>query len=263
MQASMVSILYSIHTHNPLQTIIRDKFATIVPLIIATDRTQLSIMCGGQQAYPVYVTIAVDDFPDVTDTEERSRLKHQLIHDAMAVLMEPLKQAAKEGVIMTCADGRQRRVYPIPAAFEGDWPEQCGMASAEEGGCPVCEQAYSQRAEYPNLAPLRKPSDTLTALRAYFRQKDPGELKALRLKPWWPWWSSIPHTNFHAAIMPDLLHQLYQGMIKSHAVAWSKQVIKPDIVDKCFRSMPGAVGRLLLARRDSPARGEPSPTSYR
>ncbi|EUC58991.1 hypothetical protein RSOL_289920 [Rhizoctonia solani AG-3 Rhs1AP] len=244
---------------------IPDKFATIVPLIIATDKTQLSVMCGGQEAYPVYLTIGnipksvrrkigrhatvllgylpVDEFTEVADPDERARLKHQLTHDALGLLLEPLRRAAKEGVVMTCADGRQRRIYPIPAAFEGDWPEQCGMACAEEGGCPVCEQVYDQRSNYPNLAPRRDPNDTITALRAYFANKeDPGELKPLRLKPWWPWWASMPFVNFHASIMPDLLHQLYQGMLKTHVITWSKKVIGAHLVDKCFRAMPGAVG---------------------
>ncbi|KAG8684188.1 hypothetical protein FRC11_012493, partial [Ceratobasidium sp. 423] len=198
------------------------------------------------EAYPVYITIGnipksvrrkvnrhatvllgylpVDTFSEVTDVDERARLRHQLTHDALTVLMEPLRRAAKEGVVMTCADGRQRRIYPIPAAFEGDWPEQCGMACADEGGCPVCEQIYDQRSHYPNLAPLRNPDGTLAALRACLdNDKDPGELKPLRLKPWWPWWASIPYMNFHASIMPDLLHQLYQGMLKTHVIAWTKK----------------------------------------
>lgn len=67
-------------------------------------------------------------------------------------------------------------------------------------------------------------------------------LRALQLKPWWPWWASIPYVNFHTSIMPDLLHQLYQGMIKSHTMPWTKHVVGVDLVDKCFRAMPGAVG---------------------
>ncbi|KAG8755733.1 hypothetical protein FRC11_005836 [Ceratobasidium sp. 423] len=244
---------------------IPDKFATVVPLIIATDKTQLSVMCGGQQAYPVYLTIGnlpksvrrkvnrhatvllgylpADEFTEVADLDERAWLKHQLTHDALAILMAPLKNAARNGITMPCTDGRQRRVYPIPAAFEGDWPEQCGMACADEGGCPVCEQVYDLRSHYPNLASPRNPNDTLAALRAYLKNdKDPGELKPLRLKPWWPWWASIPYMNFHASIMPDLLHQLYQGMIKTHIITWTKKVVGVHVVDKCFRAMPGAVG---------------------
>ncbi|KDN33928.1 hypothetical protein RSAG8_12982, partial [Rhizoctonia solani AG-8 WAC10335] len=117
------------------------------------------------------------------------------------------------------------------------------MASADEGGCPVCKQDYDHHSHYPNLAPLWKPSDTLTALRAYLENdNDPGELKTLRLKPWWPWWASIPYMNFHMSIMPNLLHQLYQGMLKTHLIAWTKKIVGVHVVDKCFRAMPGAVG---------------------
>jgi hypothetical protein len=31
--------------------------ATIASLILATDQTCLSVMCGGQKAYPVYATL--------------------------------------------------------------------------------------------------------------------------------------------------------------------------------------------------------------
>ncbi|KAG9094662.1 hypothetical protein FRC06_010600 [Ceratobasidium sp. 370] len=41
-----------------MQLRIPDKSATIVPLIISSDRTTLSIMAGGQEAYPVYITVA-------------------------------------------------------------------------------------------------------------------------------------------------------------------------------------------------------------
>lgn len=177
---------------NDVQLLLPDKSATIIPLIVATDRTLLSTMCGGQQAYPVYVSIGnipVDEFENVSDPNERARLKNKLTHDAMAKLMEPLKDAAKNGVVMTCADGRQRRVYPVPAAFEGDWPEQCAMACADEGGCPVCEQDYENRSEYPNQAPVRNPAATLAALRTYRQTKDVGDPMSTSTRPLCPTYS--------------------------------------------------------------------------
>ncbi|KAG9099175.1 hypothetical protein FRC07_010554, partial [Ceratobasidium sp. 392] len=247
-----------------MQMAIRDRFATIIPVFVANDKTKLLVMCGGQEAHPVYVTIGnipkairqkvgrhttlllgylpVDDFPEVSDVEERARLRHQLTHNAMAILMKPLKEASKTGVIMTCADGLKRRTYPMLAAVELDWPEQCGMACTDEGGCPVCEQVYSRRSEYPNLARSQKSDKTIAALRTYRETKNLKALDPLRLKPWWPWWASMPNFNFHSSIMPDLLHQLYQGMVKSHVVRWAKKVIGVETVDRCFKGMPGMVG---------------------
>jgi hypothetical protein len=83
-----------------------------VPIIIALDQTALSTMCGGQQAYPVYVTIGniskslrrkastramvllaylpVDKFLHISDPDERSWLKHEVTHRAMEIVMDPL-----------------------------------------------------------------------------------------------------------------------------------------------------------------------------
>ncbi|KAG9097485.1 hypothetical protein FRC06_007492 [Ceratobasidium sp. 370] len=143
-----------------MQLRIPDKFATIVLLVIASDRTRLSAMSGGQQVYLVYLTVAnidksvqretnrnamallaylpVDDFEHAESISEKVRLKHTLTHRAMEKVMEPLRAASKDGVVMRCADGRFRQVYPIVAGDVGDGQEQCMMGCVSESGCPKC-----------------------------------------------------------------------------------------------------------------------------
>ncbi|QRW02256.1 hypothetical protein RhiLY_01253 [Ceratobasidium sp. AG-Ba] len=116
--------------------------ATIAPIIISSDETNLSIMSGGQTAYPVYITIGnidkdwrqkplkrttvlfgflpTDPFEDVENDEERRRLKADLVHRAMEAMLEPLKQAMEEGVEMWCPDGRRQLVFPRIAAYLAD-----------------------------------------------------------------------------------------------------------------------------------------------
>lgn len=227
-------------------------------------------MCGGQQAYPVYVSIGnisksirrkinkratvllgylpVDNFENVANEDERARLKNDLTHRAMEMLMEPLKEAMKEGVEFTCADGRTRRGYPIPAAFEGDWPEQCAMASCDQSGCPVCKKKFKDRGDYGNPTALRTRAETLDALRQYFRTKDLGELDGSGLKPWWPWWASLPYVNLSTCLVPDILHQLYQGLVKPHAVRWSQHAVGLERLDDYLASMPKAPGMRHFSR---------------
>lgn len=242
---------------------------TIAPLIIATDRTKLTTMCGKQQAYPVYVTIGnirksirrksseyatlllgylpCEDFKHVKNPEERARLKNELVHRSMEALMAPLRDASKHGVEMWCADGRLRRVYPIMAAFVGDWPEQNDMACTDQGGCPICTTEYKGRGD-GGEAPIRQEQDTVAALREYDKHKDTGELQELRLKPWMPWWEHLPHVNFHTCITPDLLHQLHQGLFKSHLVKWVSKLVGVDRVDACFQAMPRPQGMRHFAK---------------
>jgi hypothetical protein len=237
---------------------------TIAPLIVASDQTKLATMCGGQKAYPVYITIGnisksvrrksnehatillgylpCESFQDVKDPTQRARLRNELVHRAMEVLMAPLKEASRDGVDMWCADGHLRRVYPIVAAFTGDWPEQNDMACTDQGGCPICTVEYDTRGSYPNDSPMRKPWDTVAAIQAYYEHGDLGELRDERVKPWKPWWAGLPYVNFHACIAPDLLHQLHQGIFKSHIVRWMKKIVGPVKIDRCFMSMPRPQG---------------------
>ncbi|KAG8737219.1 hypothetical protein FRC10_008451 [Ceratobasidium sp. 414] len=257
---------------------IPDKSATIIPLIIASDRTRLSSMSGGQEGYPVYVSVAnidksvrrqtssgatvllaylpVEDFENVTDAQERARLKNELTHRAMEKIMEPLRKASKEGVEMLCADGRFRRGYPIVAGVVGDWPEQCMMGCTAENRCPKCVQPATGRGAYPAQARPRTNHETLEALSRYFKHKNLHELEALGLKPWWPWWANLPYVDFAAALMPDVLHQLHQGMVKTHVVRWVRELVGKRRVDQCYIAMPEAEGMRHFGKGLSKLKGQ-------
>ncbi|KAG8789644.1 hypothetical protein FRC12_013362, partial [Ceratobasidium sp. 428] len=151
------------------QWFLHDRHGTIAPLIIASDKTSMTKLSGNQSAYPVYLTIGniskayrrqaskhatviigylpIDDFSNVPGKVLRTRLRGELIHRAMRTIMEPLEKAGREGVEMWCADGRLRRVYPLLAAFVGDWPEQCDMAGVVGSGCPRCLKRSAGRGD--------------------------------------------------------------------------------------------------------------------
>ncbi|KAG9085036.1 hypothetical protein FRC06_003764 [Ceratobasidium sp. 370] len=238
--------------------------ATIAPLIISSDVTTLLIMCGGQKAYPVYASVGnidksvrrqqlqgamvllrllpMDAFEDVQNDHERRCLKADLVHRAVEKMLEPLKQASKEGIDMWCLDGRLHRVYPRIAAYMADWPEQNLHSCTSEGSCLVCSTQWGDRGNNERLAPLRDCEETLNTIRAYFAYRDVGELRELNLRPVWPWWGDLPHVNLASCFTPDLLHQLYQGVFKSHLVRWMKHLVGADKLDERFAAMPDAEG---------------------
>ncbi|KAG9093709.1 hypothetical protein FRC06_011403 [Ceratobasidium sp. 370] len=108
--------------------------AMIMPLVIATDQTKLSSLCGSQKAYPVYLTLGnigkeargqpskpttvllgyllVDAFEDIVNDDEQRRMKADLmhrvdlVHQAMETMFAPLVAVSKTGVEMCPA--RQR-----------------------------------------------------------------------------------------------------------------------------------------------------------
>ncbi|KAG8779913.1 hypothetical protein FRC12_023714 [Ceratobasidium sp. 428] len=241
-----------------MQELLKDAHATIVPLILASDKTTLSIIGGDQQAYPVYLTIGniskkirrkarkratiliaylpVESFEDFDDAQ-RERLKGELVHRAMELVLEPLKKAGEEGVEMYCADGRLRCVYPLLAAYVADYPEQCLMACTSQGRCPICKVTYRRRARYKRKPGRRRRKLDLKALRAFLATEDLAELEERGLKPWWPFWARLPRAEFAGCITPDLLHQIHKGMFKSHLVKWVRRILGDKVVDKRMSAM--------------------------
>ncbi|KAF9529444.1 hypothetical protein CPB83DRAFT_926845, partial [Crepidotus variabilis] len=145
------------------------KGATVCPVIIATDKTNLTQLSGGLYAYPVYITIgnlpkalrrkpskqacvligylpAESDQLKGTDLSQRNiGSRHQdLFHAAMHHILSPLIPAGKDGVPITSGNGEVRQVYPILACYSADFPEQCLVACTKYGTCPKCKRPASQ-----------------------------------------------------------------------------------------------------------------------
>ncbi|KAG8751037.1 hypothetical protein FRC12_012637 [Ceratobasidium sp. 428] len=159
----------------------------------------------------------------------------------MKTIMEPLEVAGREGVEMWCADGWLRRVYPLLAAFVGDWPEQWDQACVVGSGCPKCLKRARGRGD-ERTANGRTRLSTLEAIAHYLQTGRRGALDMLKLKPWWPWWANLPGAEFAECITPDLLHQLHKGLFKGHAMRWAQRTVGKKRIDKRFVAMTRATG---------------------
>lgn len=129
----------------------------VCPVILSSDKTNLSNFSGDKTAYPVYLTIGnickaircqpsshatvllgylptghLDCFKDAT------MARYRLFHACMAKILESLKKAGQTGMEMTCADSCICKIFPILAAYIADHPEQCLVACCQENRCPVC-----------------------------------------------------------------------------------------------------------------------------
>ncbi|EGN92107.1 hypothetical protein SERLA73DRAFT_157189 [Serpula lacrymans var. lacrymans S7.3] len=114
--------------------------AALVPVIIATDKTQLMQFSNSKSAYPVYLTLG--NIPRVirhkpsqhaciliaylsvnkvmgsqlTAKEKSSRVQC-LFHESMRIILKPLKKAGIEEINITGGDGAVRRVHPVLACY--------------------------------------------------------------------------------------------------------------------------------------------------
>ena len=127
--------------------------ATLTPLIIASDKTQLSRFQGDKTVWPVYLTIGniskeIRHQPSAHATillgylpvaklecykeSTCSLASYRLFHYCMSKILFPIVNTGKENIEMTCADGFVHHIFPVLAAYVANFPEQCLVACCME-----------------------------------------------------------------------------------------------------------------------------------
>lgn len=150
---------------------------------------------------------------------------------------------------MTSGDGVTRRGHLIAANFIGDYPEQLLVTGIKTGEC------YSCKIEHDNLGShteykLRDLDTILNALDLLDGNNPTAftcTCKDAGIKPiQHPFWKDLPYLNIYYAIIPDILHQLYQGVVK-HLFSWLKASFGADEIDaRCCRLPPNHNIRLFM-----------------
>jgi hypothetical protein len=236
------------------------KGATAAPVIVSSDKTQLSQFSGDKSAWPVYLSVGtiskairqevsaratvlvgyipVPKLANVSPAK-RSDQEAQIFHDCMRILLEPLVEAGKSGVDMLCADGFIRHVYPILAAYVADYPEQCLVTCCRDKRCPKCTVSYAHLGE-PRKSPDRDPSATIDSIYNKARGRPCPGFDSQGLRCINPFWKDLPHCDIFECIMPDILHQLHKGVFKDHVVKWATSCVNGGAkeVDRRFICLP-------------------------
>ncbi|KAI0756209.1 hypothetical protein C8Q80DRAFT_1277663 [Daedaleopsis nitida] len=186
--------------------------AAVSPIILASDKTNLTVLREDQTAWP------------------RSDTLYRLFHHCMSLILAPLHDTGHNGVPVTCADGLIRLIFPILAAYIADHPEQCLIACCKENRCPSSH-------------PLRDHAATVDFLRRFGEGQDVPEIDSQGLRPVYePFWANLPHADIFTCISPDILHQLHKGVIKDHLLQWCQDIVGQDALDKAFADLPQCHG---------------------
>ncbi|KAI0072677.1 hypothetical protein K474DRAFT_1686544 [Panus rudis PR-1116 ss-1] len=227
---------------------------TVVPIIISTDKTQVTLF-RNKMAYPVYLTIGnlpkeirrkpsqrgqvllgylpTTKLDHITNASARRRMLANLFHASMREVLSPLKQAGEDGVEMMRGDGLVFRCHPIFAAYVGDYLEQLLVAGVKYGECPICQAPREKMSDPETQYPFRDLEAILEILAiADDRPADYlKECKHAGIRPIYrPFWDDLPYSDVFLSITPDILHQLYQGVIK-HLVSWIKSAYSHAEID--------------------------------
>ncbi|KAG1720490.1 hypothetical protein EDB19DRAFT_1917917 [Suillus lakei] len=244
--------------------------ATIIPVIISTDKTQVA-MFWNKTVYPVYLTIRnipkefhqkpsrhahvllaylpTTRLEHITNKASHRRSAANLYHTCMACVLSPLEKAGLDGLAMCSGDGILRHCHPLFACFVGDYPEQVLATTVKTTECPKCDIPPDEMESHTAPFEIRDLHAVLDALTTI----DVGDLEFVQaccdagIKPVvHPFWERLPYANIFQAVTPDILHQLYQGLIK-HLLGWLAQACRPNEIDaRCQRLPPNHHIRLFM-----------------
>lgn len=117
------------------------------------------------------------------------------------------------------------------------------------GNCPICP-VHRKRLGDP--ASVEKPRDSKPIIKAlkkiskgplaFSRACAAAGIKAVQE----PFWQNLPFVNIYNSITPNILHQLYQGVLK-HVVAWIRSAVGDAEIDaRCCRLPPNHHVQLFM-----------------
>jgi hypothetical protein len=235
--------------------------ATIVPVIISSDKTQLTHF-RDKQAYPVYLTIGnipkdirrkpsrhaqrlvaylpTTKLGGISNKAARRRALANLFHGCMGKLLDPIASHGEAGLPMMSGDGVWRRCHPVFAVFIGDYPEQTLVTCTYNGRCPKCSVAPDELGESQSFPPRTRSS----AMEAYCLADNDNvyafhlACRQAGLKPIFrPFWKTHTISDIFISVTPDILHQLLQGMIK-HLIKWLIKIYGSAAIDSRCKAIP-------------------------
>ena len=253
--------------------------STVIPILLASDKTKLTNLGGNKTAWPVYMSLGNlpmnlrlspstgswvpiaylphCEWETELDSTQKDDTFHgictsRLFHQALKHTLLPLEEAGRAGVQMVDGHGDVRHCFPILAAYLGDYPEQILVNIAPYDASPVTTATRNNTG-----AAKRFPERTyevimeaLQELRKEFREEKTAEntltyhvrAAALGLSTVRePFWENLPYVQPNKMMTPDILHNAH-GFFRHHVMQWVFNLVDKADLDLRVASMPRMVG---------------------
>ncbi|KAF9489865.1 hypothetical protein BDN71DRAFT_1400860 [Pleurotus eryngii] len=224
--------------------------AMLVPVILGSDKTTVSVATGNNEFYPLYggignvhnnvrrahrdavSLIALLAIPKTSREYQNNadfrKFRRQLFHTSLYHILRSLQPYMTCPRVSKCSDGHFRRAIYSLGPYIADYPEQALLACIVSGWCPKCT-ALNDHLDLPGD---RRFCEHTAALQ-----------EACTLRELWdnygivgdliPFTSAFPRADIYEMLSMDLLHQVIKGTFKDHLVEWVVDYInaensKPD-----------------------------------
>lgn len=256
------------------------KGTTIMSVMLASDKTQLSRFSGDKNMHPVYISLGnihkdmrnkpsrqgwmlLAKLPtskfaafkarlDASASEKKAMpgiLQKRLFHAAMGIVLAPLKKM--EVTQAVDASGNTRRVMPILMSWLADLEEHWLILGLAKSSCPKCT-ARTRDFDTPHIHDqLPRTGDSILAdiqdiLDLPFEEKlDVWQFHGLAGEKGLAGverlcWEGLP-VDMCRVVCVDALHGLHK-MFKDHIVKWVTLVVGENDLDLLFMAQPRRTG---------------------
>lgn len=150
------------------------------------------------------------------------------LHRALGEIFQSIRECSQEGELIKCADGYERLCFPVLSGWIADQPEHSNLQNISTSACPRCE------VEFHNLGSTRRSSmrnheDYRERVQLF--GENPGNLEpveylvARSVKTLFNAFWGMPRVNPYDLNKPDILHNIYLGMLK-HMMEWIQGFLK-------------------------------------
>ena len=178
----------------------------------------------------------------------RGVLADRLNHQCLDIVLEPLKQAARQGIMLSDPVGRMRYCYTPLVSYIADTPEAMMLSCVGGKTSPVTMAMYKQFGDSFRHEP-RSRSTTLAQLAVVSTRADPTDVQAFfreaqkfRLngvdKPFWRDWSLAEPSHF---LTPEPLHHLHREFW-DHDAKWLMYAVGESEMDFRFSVLQPITG---------------------
>ncbi|KAH8145068.1 uncharacterized protein LAJ45_10191 [Morchella importuna] len=209
-------------------------------------------VCGDKKAWPIYLTIgniksSVRSKPTGhslillgllpvppklgKNSLANSALRRQsqmALHRALGEIFQSIRECSQEGELIACADGYERLCFPVLSGWIADQPEHSNLQNISTSSCPRCEVEFHSLGS-TRRSPTRDHEDYRERVKLF--RENPGNLGpveylvARSVKTLFNAFWGMPRVNPYDLNKPDILHNIYLGMLK-HMMEWVQAFLK-------------------------------------
>jgi hypothetical protein len=235
--------------------------STLLGVILSSDKTNITNMTGGRVAHPLLISLAnikmsvrnkasshaflLTALLPITEflhpvKRMQGVLEARLIHQCLDIILEPLKQAARIGRMMSDPAGNLRYCFTPLASYIVDTPEAAMLACVRGKTSPLTMASYKQfgdafqhppRTAKITLAQLNRIKSTCDArdVEAFFAACEAYRLSGV-VDPFWRDWQFADPNQF---LTPEALHHWHRESY-DHDVQWCIRIVGAEEFDFRF-----------------------------